>query len=557
MDLKNPKYNPFFVKDYFIFEYGAIPSEVREKFIKKVLKRKGAFSQKNIRLLQFLENTVRSGKFDENEYSGLIDFMVVSSRMLDCHKSRLIKQLREFYFGWEVIKGESEIETIRRRFSAGMLREARTELIQLEKKIPDQKCSAEQNTQLYEIYEKLFQYYYFTRDLRRTNLYFGRARKLCKRILSSKSLSMHKAEIKARFTLLISYKLTMNRFKRGNLEMALKQLTGLLNSDKNAIPANLRCRIYHRCGLLFNILRDKENSIKAFLSARELAAKHNFEAEFILSESFLKIRNFTDNNHLAAEYLEFHKNNFPKMLKARTDVSQLLEFELNYLRFLIYASDPLAEEITSDYLSRQILYSRKADALNSWYLELSDQHSSSVFEWKKNGERYSVNVDKNILSAFTEMNRISVRKFSNIYSANVQAILYINIAEQEFWKCTKADFFLAESNIKKLERIMRLYNINISSSWIESAKLGLKIFEMLEKQNAERVYKRFSRAITRFISKIKSRTQSFNIASDLAKLLFINEALRVRKLDEEINGFISWIAEVHPDVLLSINQGLR
>lgn len=556
MDLKNPKYNPFFVNDYFLFEYGAIPESARKQYIENLLKRKGAADQKNARMVQYFENIVNTGSFNVNEYSKLNETLNVSSRMLDCHKARLIKQLREFYFEWEDIPGESETEKIRRRFSSGMLREARTELILLEKKTLVLKQTTEQRLILFEIYEKLFQYYYFTRDLRRTNLYFKRARNLSIKLLNSKTEAAIRTEIRARFKLLKSYKLTMNRFKFGNLETALKDLTGLLKADKESIPVNLQLRIYHRCGLLFNILRDKENSIKALEAGKELAAKCGSAAEYILFESFLMIRSFTDNNHLAGEFLEFHRKNFPVIIKCRTEISQLLEFELNYLRFLIYANDPVSEEITSDYLSRQILYSRKADALNSWYLELSDQHSSSVFEWVKSGNRYSVNVDKNILSVFTEMNRISTYKFSNIYSPNVQAILYINIAEQEFWKCTKADFLLAETYIKKLERIMRLYNINFSSSWIESAKLGLKIFEMLEKYNPERVYRRFSGAVTRFISKIKSEKQSFNIASDLAKLLFINDALRVNKLDEEITGLIEWIGNNHPDVLKSVNESI-
>ena len=79
---------------------------------------------------------------------------------------------------------------------------------------------------------------------------------------------------------------------------------------------------------------------------------------------------------------------------------------------------------------------------------------------------------------------------------------------------------------------------------------------MLEKYNPERVYRRFSGAVTRFISKIKSEKQSFNIASDLAKLLFINDALRVNKLDEEITGLIEWIGNNHPDVLKSINESI-
>ena len=557
MDLKNPKYNPFLVNDYYLFEYGAVPENIRSLFKEKVLRRKGAESQKNVKLIEYYESIINSGSFDEDEYSGLNKKLCMSRRMLDCHKARLIKQLREYYFSWEDLPGESEIDRIRRRFSCGMLREARTELIELEKKLLKQRGTAEQKMVLFEISEKLFHYYNFNRDLRRTNFYYIKAGKLSSQLIRTQHEKRLKAEFKARHTLLMSYKLTMNRFKLKNLQKAVRKLEAILKTEKNIIPVSILIKIYHKLGLFYNILRDTERSISFLSEGRQLAEKNNLIADKIAFESYLMIRKFTSNNSLAGECLEFHKRNFPALLELHTEVSQVIEFELNYLRFLIYANDPLAEDITSDYLSRQILYSRKADALNSWYLELSDQHSSSVFEWKKTGNRYSVSVDKNILSVFTEMNRVSTYKFSNIYSPNVQAILYINIAEQEFWKGVKADFLLAETYIKKLERIMKLYNINISSSWIESAKLGLKIFEMLEKQNSEKVYRRFSGAVTRFIIKIKSEKQSFNIASDLAKLLFINDALKVKRLDEEIAGLIEWIGINHPDVLKSVNESLK
>ena len=557
MDLKNPKYNPFLVNDYYLFEYGAVPENIRSLFKEKVLRRKGAESQKNVKLIEYYESIINSGSFDEDEYSGLNKKLCMSRRMLDCHKARLIKQLREYYFSWEDLPGESEIDRIRRRFSCGMLREARTELIELEKKLLKQRGTAEQKMVLFEISEKLFHYYNFNRDLRRTNFYYSKAGKLCAQLIRTQHEKRLKAEFKARHTLLMSYKLTMNRFKLKNLQKAVRKLEAILKTEKNIIPVSILIKIYHKLGLFYNILRDTERSISFLSEGRQLAEKNNLIADKIAFESYLMIRKFTANNSLAGECLEFHKRNFPALLELHTEVSQVIEFELNYLRFLIYANDPLAEDITSDYLSRQILYSRKADALNSWYLELSDQHSSSVFEWKKTGNRYSVSVDKNILSVFTEMNRVSTYKFSNIYSPNVQAILYINIAELEFWKGVKADFLLAETYIKKLERIMKLYNINISSSWIDSAKLGLKIFEMLEKQNSEKVYRRFSGAVTRFIIKIKSEKQSFNIASDLAKLLFINDALKVKRLDEEIAGLIEWIGINHPDVLKSVNESLK
>lgn len=557
MDLKNPKYNPFFVSDYFLFEYGSIPADVRNEFRKKVLKRKGSPQQKNLKLIEYLERIVDSGRFDELEYDELHDKLFMSRRMLDCHKARLIKQLREFFFRWRQLPGESEIEKIRRRYSIGMLREARTELIDLEKETLKQNITIESKLLLFELSEKLFHYYNFTKDLRRTNHYFKTAKKLSGSIKRSEQGKSYIIETEARISLLMSYKLTMNRFKLKNLEKAVRELTKIIKTKKSRIPVYLQLKICHKLGLLYNILREKDRSIKAFTEGKELADAHNMPAEKLVFESYLMIRRFADNNSLAREFLEFHKKNFPILLECHTEVSQIIEFELNYLRFLIYANDPVAEEITSDYLSRQILYSRKADALNSWYLELSDQHSSSVFEWRKKGERYSVNVNKNILSVFTEMNRVSTYKFSKIYSPNVQAILYINIAEQEFWKGVNADFLLAETYIKKLGRITKLYNINISSSWIESAKLGLKVFEMLEKQEGRKVYRRFGGAISRFIGKIKSEKQSFNIASDLAKLLFINDALNVDKLDKEITVLIEWIRIHHPDVLKSVNESLN
>ena len=69
MDLKNPKYNPFLVNDYYLFEYGAVPENIRSLFKEKVLRRKGAESQKNVKLIEYYESIINSGSFDEDEYS--------------------------------------------------------------------------------------------------------------------------------------------------------------------------------------------------------------------------------------------------------------------------------------------------------------------------------------------------------------------------------------------------------------------------------------------------------------------------------------------------------
>ena len=64
MDLKNPKYNPFLIKDYFLFEYSAIDKSIRDKFRSKLLKRKGADRQKNVKLIDLLEEIIAKEDFD-------------------------------------------------------------------------------------------------------------------------------------------------------------------------------------------------------------------------------------------------------------------------------------------------------------------------------------------------------------------------------------------------------------------------------------------------------------------------------------------------------------
>jgi len=552
MNLKNPKYNPFFISDYYIFEYSAVPREVRNKFRDRLMRRKGAAAQKNIMLINLLDDLTREKSPDEKLSISLNEPIGVTKRMLDCHKARLIKNLREFCFGWVDITGESAMGKIRRRFAKGMLREARSELLTLEDEILASGKQRVRLPELFEISEKLIQIYNYLKDKRRSNHYYKLSGVYQQKIKKSFLKNEIKDDIMIRYQLIQTVKLMANRFKVDNLQKAVKILEKILLRYGDSLDAQHRMKIYHRLGLLYNVLRDKNRSLNAFEQGKDLAFREGHTAEALVFESYLFLRKFTENNKLAPEALKFHRDNFGFITVNYTDVQQLMDFEFNYCRFLIFSGGEETEIITEDFVSKQILFSRKAEALNSWYLELSDQLSSNVYQFSAAGNNFNIQINNAVLNELTELNRMSVSRFSGLFSPNALVILYVNIAEQEFWKGKEADFELAENYIKKTQRFTKLYYINISGSWVSSTKLGLKIFEMLATESNERVYRKYKTQILKFTETIQSEKQSFNIASDLAKLIFIASSINSEELNRLLSELLEQIRIKQPEVLSSL-----
>lgn len=544
--LINPLFNPFLKDNYYIFEYGSVPIETRIKFKNRILKRKGAGYQKNIILIEELEKILASGGVSNfNEI--IIKQLGCSRRMYDCHKSRLLKQLRTYYFNWEEREGENVSDKINRMFKCGMLKEAKNEILKIVNKPGKKKMRVNDNAALFDFCEKLFYYFSHNNEIRKSSYYFKQAEIINSKIIRSGADKILKSGIRLRFLLLKSFKLTINRFKINNLKKAAVILEKIKVNHFELLSTEQKLKVHHRLGLLYNVFKERERSIKEFKAAKILAEENSFIADALIFESFIMLRKFAENNNLAAEFLEFHKNNYLKIIKCHTDISQIMDYELNYLRFLIYSGDKDTGKFTADYMNRQLLYSRKSDALNSWYLDLSDEVSSNIAKWKITGNKFYISPDKQILDAFIKMNSESFYRFKNIYLPNVLSILYINIAEQEFWRSVNADFLKADLILKKLNRIIKLHNINISISWIETIKLGLEIFEALRSFTKDKVLIKFAGKTGKLTEMLAGKQQTFNISSDFAKLLFIKQEVNHPGFDTLINNFENKIMKLHPE----------
>lgn len=551
--LKNPLFNPFFQDIYYIFEYGAVPAEIRSEFKKRILKRKGAGFQKNITLINGLEDTINSG--GSSKYPAeLIKKLGCSKRMFDCHKSRLLKQLRLFYFNPGNCQNESFSERIDRLFRIGMLKEAKNEILKFLDDAGKKRKSLNDKIILFDFCDKLYHYFSYNNEARKCSFYYKQAVNLHNKIIRSSATDEIKTGIQIRLLFLKSYKLTANRFKINNLKKAARILENILKKHSNRLNTEQKLKIHHRLGMLYYVFKEKDHSVDEFKTASAISEENSLTSENLVYTSFIMLRKFSENNDPASEFLEFHKNNFDKIIRCHTDISQVMEFELNYLRFLIYSGDESTEKITADYLNRQILYSRKSDALSSWYLDLSDEISSNIAKFRIKGKKFYIEPDKELLDAFIKMNSESFYTYKNIYAPNVLSILYINIAEQEFWRSFDADFFKAEAVLKKLHRIMKLYNLNISISWIETIKLGLEIFEALKTFKKEKVINKYAGKTGKLTELLTGKQQAYNISSDYAKLLFIKQEVDHPGFDLLINNFEKKIKEYQPEQFEAIRR---
>ncbi len=548
MNVKNFKYNPFSLKDFFIFEVDAIPKTIRLQFLEKLLTRKGSGDQKNVIFLKKL-NDIIDKKISINDTDTLFAKLLgVSARMLDCHRSRLLKQLRQFYFGLE-LRSDRSPEYARKLWSLGMIKEAKILFEKLQRSLENRKRTPAESLQLLECYSRLADYYTFNKDQKKLNLYLRKYKAVLDKMRAKQTGRKEMFNIQAGYFRMLGEKLIFNRFRKNNFYSAIGKFEKGLKLARAAGNAVLSSKLSVRLAQLHNIVNDRQDTLKMLRDAYSYAVANaaNYEAKVI--HSHIVVSEFILDNSTAETALEVLSRLYKEIADEYSDVSQILDIQYNCLRLMIYLNHPDADRMSEEYINRRILYSRKAGAITSWYLEVSDLVSESVYTVKVKEDFPVVAVDQTMLNIFEEINNESLIRFRHVYEPNVTAIVYMNRIEQEFWKCKHADFELADLYTKKLKRIIRLHNLNFSNSWVESASLGLKIFEELISANAEKVFKRNERVINALLKKLRSKELGFNIAADFAKLVYIYQFLKVKEFRGLLENQFKWIKDNKIEIL--------
>lgn len=563
--------NIFSTYDFFLFEVFAIPEEMRKEYLNKLLVRKNSGKQKNVRLIKFIYNILGGYDLKDWDEAYICKKLDITPRMLDCHKSRILKSLREFYFGHkdENIPGKDSWERLRyvnMMFYRGMVKEAKQEYLKLEKKIKSRLNNQEKNNisnylMLSEIYLYLSHYYYYQRDQRKFNLYLGKAQKNLKS--AEKNKEKHKINLNELEAIRISilkinyYKAIFKTLSGKSYDAIISVLEEIVQKAKNIDAVQEMIFAHKQLGIEYQRLKDFDMSDKNFKQGMKLAKAIKDEESIMVQELLLMLNTFFRDNKKASQlhaksekYYYILKNDF-------SDHNALLMVQSIYLRMLIFYNKESSDEVSDDFIRNLILFSQKADAISKWYLELSDRLASSLYSWEAvmlntNEFSFDVSVNKKLLSSFEDMNYNTLIHFNKFYSPETLAVLYLNQIDLEFWKGKNCNYDNAIYFIKKLERLIKGKHVGTNPTWMISSKIGVNIFEDMKIKSSKDVFDKYFMTIKQFIESITSENHPYNILDDFAKLIFISKILKIERMTNETKNLGVWIRKNHPELVKAL-----
>lgn len=558
--------NIFNAYDFFLLEVYAIPKETRKEYLNKLLNRKDAGSQKNVRFLKYIYSILEGNSYKEWNEEALCKKLEISRRMLDCHKSRLLKSMREYYFGWEErakrleegIKGDEIdrlVATGNEMSRIGMIKEAKHVYFKAEGKINKilSKDPSEKNyIYLADIYRRLSLYYFLQRDARKFNLYKAKCDKLLKSALKRNFSVKTLTALKIRQLRTEYWKLKFNTPSDKNvlksksiLEEILKE-AGKISDYENMLFA------LDNLGGVYMKLRNLDKAEELIKEGLFIAEGGNLHNKSIVFEILMDLIKFRKNNKTAKSFLKKLEKAISILSNSECEYEDLKTVKYNYIRMLIFFNREGSDSAAENFINDLILYSNKADAISKWYLELSDRLSSSIYTWHgimtgADEFQLDINVNKKLLEMFEEMNYNTLIHYNKFYDPETLAVLYLNQIDLEFWKGTACNFENAHYFIKKLDRLIKTRHIGINKSWFISSKIGIKIFEDMNIMPKKDVFDKHFVTVKEFIDSIKDEKRSFNIADELAKLIFISKKLNVKRFIYEVKNLEAWLKSNHPE----------
>ena len=276
----------------YLYEVAAIPREIREEYLLKILKRKNAEFQKNVKLINFIYDRIEKGNLYDWDSAEICRDLKVSYNTYRFHKSNFLDGLRNYYFlpdksnsnqektERNIKDTESEFYDAKLKFSSGMRKEAKLIFLKLAVKIKKEKLNGLNILIASEIYEHLLVYYYNQHDLLRYNRYLSETKRLVNYLGKQKIVlsKQHSALIKARYYTAMGRKFGLNLVNDSSYTNKLNFYKLAYNEAvKAANPEYLTYVIFH-LGELNSVLGNSSVALNYYRKGYEIAEKRKLQA---------------------------------------------------------------------------------------------------------------------------------------------------------------------------------------------------------------------------------------------------------------------------------------
>lgn len=524
-------------------EFSAIPIEVRNSFYNSKLKNLNSINNKNLVLYKIIENFLigreKGIEWDNFKISKKLN---VSESMLNCHRSRLLKQLREFYFNCKPAADISILEKGFEYMKNSMIREAKNSFDRCKNKISDPDT-------LSRIYEFYSIYYHRHRDKIRFSKNLSEFKNLYNRSRRKKIKNSDRTKILIRYKYAESLGHQFILRTEKSYEISLKILYDCLKLSEKIkyIPEILKFRF-----LIGNLEIENSSFDKArnhFSKGLALATKNKFFTESKLFKTKLNHLDFLNDNSLASkltsETLKIYDN-----LPVTVYSDYRLHILFHLLRFSSFATDKhLFNSLSLKLVNELFLYSRFADAFFRYYTLKTDEYIDKLHVWYYDNNKLNVELNSEILNAFVSFNYRSIFSLRKLYGNDQLFFVYITQIEIEFWKWENAVFENANFFIKKIERILRNNHSISNTEYFHTLKFCINILQDSKIMSDKTLIKKYYPVFISLIENLKNKDRKYNIIYDFTLLKFLSQKLNIKIFSDKTEKLFLWIKNKKPELI--------
>ncbi|MBS1493140.1 MAG: hypothetical protein JST55_06505 [Bacteroidetes bacterium] len=484
----------------YLLEFSVIDSQKREEYLNKLLNRKNASGQKNVKLLKIIYGYVDADKINYWNSAAVCKELGIKSGELDTLKSRLLADFREYVFNWEKIEKElrenfkgTDLEfdflKAKRMNTIGMKKEMKTFHLNIIGQIDKDRKEFAKNYNLtaaqvflyeYESVETLGHYYYVQKNYPQFLAFYNRLEKLYKTKNKYSISEAEEATVNVRLFLTRSYKHVFKLISDKNYLSALNNLYAAYEIIKEFDLEVYRYGIPLLIALIQFRLSNNEKLRIICNEIAEKADKEGRESEAAVANSYLALLEFNDDKNKRVEVESKIKEYYEICSRIAPYSAHTFLLIKYYVHIMSYDIDSRSSDALMNHaLANAVLSSNKAFVFLTYYQIENEKHFAKIlrFENDRNTMPEFLAPENDILDNFQKVLSNIIISMRESISPNTLSNIYITFLLIIFLKKGDIDIQYAEVIKGKLHRMMKTRNLAIDFNLYDAITLAFKMQE--------------------------------------------------------------------------------
>lgn len=576
----------------YLYEIAAIPSDIREKYHQKLLscpktriRRRNSTNQKNVRLLEFLNECIRNedmSKWDENK---ICMKLRISKDMLYCHKHYILKGLREYYFNWKEIeekeirrdKNTNEIKYNLDRAllmnEIGLRREAKSKFLNICKILKTKKRrNINDELILLKSYEKLCFYYYHQNNRYKFNIFYSEIEKIGGSLLKRNNVKNNKflvSEINIVLYHCLLKKLGYNIIEQNNLPKMIELCKKISLEAKIVNDRDLICKMLTNIGAIYQDLMQFDKALKYNRMGLKIANKYNMKQESIFFRISIALEEFLSCPSNFSEC--FNKMTILydslRCIYIKDYIKERILFQFFCLGTVSDRNDLLSGFIEK-YCSYNIIVKGYKSAVRMLYYKKFTDYLNKIFLYSyntiPNTTEKSVTVKEISKEIITKLEDLVAELLTNFNKRhNIYFILesYLFMLQTEFCKGNNMNIERFNNIYDKIKWILKtrskiFQNDNELHKLISTFKTCSQIIEDSRFHNENELINKYGQYYESFSNQLFDEKKE-NILQYFTFLSFTAEQCRCKELRNISDRLYFRLDEKYPDIFLPIKNQIE